>query len=1170
MQKNNYWLRISRRGYLCLPDPPSDESSAALEFHNGLLTKMLRAMKLAAILLFVAFMHVKASVVAQNVTISAKNISLKQVFNVIEKQTGYVVFANEQMLANTGTVSVNVTNAQLQDLLDLVLRDQPLGYTIQGKTIFLSRKAPANTHAWEIPAMALPPATGRIVDADGQPLAGVNIIIMGTHKGATTAPDGSFSLNVSEGDVLQISFVGFVPLTLRFANGSFLETATGQVAGQQHTNAGARSKLVNSSASSVLVSLALSTSPLDEIQVVGYGTQRKGDITGAISSVNSNVLKDQPVTNLQGALEGKTAGVQITQNSGAPGAGAQVRIRGLTSINNSDPLYVVDGIPLASNDINIIDPSNIESIDILKDASAQAIYGSRGANGVVLIKTKRGNRGEAEISFGTYQGVAQVRKKMDMVSASDYVMLNNEAYKNANQPSPFTDPPAAYTRTTDWQDELFRNGYIQNYNLAISGGGQNIIYRVSGNYLDQQGTIVGSDYNRINVSNNITFNPKPGLEFGESLAFNRSVSHSVATEFGANVINDAFAEDPTIPVKDENGNYTATKYSDIVNPLAKIHYLYGNWPYTQYGLLGNTYLQYKPVKGLTLKTSYSLDLKFSDTKQFTPTYNVAPNFNNPNARLYRQKDQVTNWTWDNTATYEFELNNDHHFNILAGMSAERFTYNYINASNQGQPGNDPYLQYLDAGISNQQVGGSQQQWGLLSYMGRLNYNFRGTYFLTATLRRDGSSKFGSNNKYGNFPSASLGWNITNESFFPKNNKLTYLKVRGSWGIVGNQASVGYYDYSAGINTYYYAIGAPATAFPTADPAGLANPDLKWEQVQQWNAGFDYSLFDDRLTGSFDYYQKKTKDMLLNLNILSVSGFTQSPRQNAGTMQNSGIEFSADYKQSISKDFNLSAGVHFATIRNRVLDLVRTGQKIYSGNIKPGQTELTQVGHPVASFYGYVTDGIFQTQEEVNSAPRQQAGTAPGDFRFRDLNGDKVINENDQTFLGSPIPKLTYGFNLRGNYKNFDFSMFFSGVYGNKILAAYKYYTDGFFISNYNMETEALGRWTGPGTSNTLPRLIASDPNNNSRVSDFYLESGSYLRLQNLTIGYTIPKSAIKGIKSLRVYAAAQNLLTFTKYKGYDPEIGQQYSGSSGTLDIGVDNGTYPQSRTFSAGVNLSF
>lgn len=1101
--------------------------------------KSLLIMKFIIILLTASILQVSAATYAQQISISVKEAPLQQVFKQIRKQSGYNILYDSDMLSNAKPVSISLNKASLDEVLKACFANQPLSYVINQTTVIVrSKPAPPVIAKQEVIV------TGKVTDEKGTVLPGVSIKIKGSTAGTVTDQAGTWSLKLPAGnETLVFSSIGYAVQEIPAAGRTRIDVVLKEV-----------------------------QSALDEIVVVGYGTQKRADVNGAISSVGAGKLKDQPVTNLQGALEGKTSGVQIIQNSGSPGSTAQVRIRGLTSLSNSDPLYVVDGIPLASNDINIIDPNNIESIDILKDASAQAIYGSRGANGVVLVKTKKGKQGDPVISFDTYQGISTVRKTLDMLGASDYAMLNNEAYKNAGQTLQLPTNLTSSSPSTDWQKALFRSAYMQNYNVALGGGSKNVTYRISGGYLDQQGTVVGSDYNRLNMSNSLVFTPKSNLEFGENFSLNKSLTHNVQTDYNGNLINDAFAEDPTIPVKNPDGSYSATKYSDIINPLAKVNYLYDNREYNQWGLLGNTYLQYKPIKGLTLKTSYSIDIKFTDNKQFTPTYDVAPNFRNPNPQLYQQKDQTTHWTWDNTATYDFTLGKDNHFDILAGVSEERFTYNNVYGQNQGQPGNDPFLQYLDAGISNPVTGGSQQQWDLLSYIGRINYNYQNKYYLTATLRRDGSSKFGVNNQFGNFPSLALGWNLTNESFFPKSSTLSYLKLRGSWGKLGNQSVLGYYDYAANINTGYYAIGAPAAAVPTAGPNGLPNPDIRWEQTKQWNAGFDYHLFNDHITGSFDYYEKTAQDMLLVLNIPSVSGFTQSPRENAGSMKNSGFEFSADYATQLSKDLDFNAGFHFATVRNNVLSLEQTGEKIYSGNIKPGQTELTEVGHPIASFYGYVADGIFQTQQDIANHAKQETGTAPGDIRFKDLNGDGVVDQNDQTFLGSPIPKLTYGFNFGARYKGFDLNLAFSGVYGNKLLAAYKYYTDGFFISNYNMETEALGRWTGPGTSNTLPRLTASDPNNNSRVSSFYLQSGSYLRLQNMTFGYTLPQKFLEKskIKSLRFYFSAQNLLTFTKYTGYDPEIGQQYSGSGGNLDMGIDNGNYPQSRTLSLGANLSF
>lgn len=682
------------------------------------LRKLLLIMKLVFLLLTVCFLQVSAATYAQRISLTVKDASLKEVFKKLRKQSGFNFLYDSDVLSSARRVSFSFQQASLTDVLKACFEKQPLTYVLNKNTVIIQELPPLPDKKAIVAVMV----SGVVTDDKGAPLAGVTIKIKGTTTGTVTDADGKYSLNVNDDKtVLVYSFIGFTTQEVP-ANGK----------------------------TQIDVKLHEQPSSLNEVVVVGYGTQRKADVNGAISSVSSNRLKDQPGSNFGMALEGKTSGVQVIQNSGAPGSTPQVRIRGLTSINNSDPLYVVDGIPLASNDINIIDPENIESIDILKDASAQAIYGSRGANGVVLVKTKRGSKDNQVITLSTYQGVSTIRKTLDMLDAQDYVKLNTEAYNNAGQSNPFGDP-SQYTRTTDWQKELFRTGYAHNYSVAMSGGSDKMTYRVTGGNLDQTGIMQGSYYKRLNVSNNLTFNLKPNLEFGESLSINRTTSSNV--ESNGNLVNAAFADDPTIPVKLPNGNYSATKFSDIINPLATINYLINNHPYNVWGLLGNTYLQYKPVKGLTLKTSYSTDIKFADDKSFTPTYDVAPNFRNVNPSVYEQKDNATNWTWDNTATYDFTVNKDHHFTLLGGISMERFTYNYIHGSNQGQPGNDPYLQYLDAGISNVQVGGSQQEWDLLSYIGRLNYNYKDRYYLTATVRRDGSSKFGTNNRFGNFPSA---------------------------------------------------------------------------------------------------------------------------------------------------------------------------------------------------------------------------------------------------------------------------------------------------------------------------------------------------------------------------------------------------------------------------------
>ncbi|MET3877917.1 TonB-dependent receptor [Chitinophaga sp. OAE865] len=975
--------------------------------------------------------------------------------------------------------------------------------------------------------------TGHVLDPENKPLPGASVSIKSTPtKGVKTAVDGSYSISAAATDILVVSFIGY---------------------GRQEVPVNGRREIE-------IVLQSQSTS-LESVVVVGYGTQKKGEVTGAISSVNENDLKDQAAASLQQSLQGKSAGIQITQNSGSPGKNATVRVRGLTSINNSDVLYVVDGVPLTANGINAIDPSSIASVQILKDASSQAIYGSRGANGVVLIETKKGNRNASHIYVDAYAGVQQARKKLDMLNGQDFIMLNSEAFKNAGQTSPWTNP-SQYTINTDWQDAMFRSAPVQSYNLAFAGGSDKLTYRLSGNYFDQDGIIIGSSYKRSSFSLNTTFKPNKYIEAGENLSIAKSKQYLVGEGATSRVdLLSAISMDPTVPLKNEQGNYVPSRFSDIMNPLASIEYISMNHPLNTWSVVGSTYLLLKPVKGLSLKSNLGIDLSFSDDKAFTPTYYVSAAQNNPITSLSQTKATGLSWTWDNTATYETTIAEDHELKVLAGISAQQYSYEFIRGSNQGQPGNDSYLQYLDAGTSNPTVGGTLVRWSLLSYLGRLNYNYKQKYFLTATIRRDGSSKFGANNKYGNFPSASVGWALGKENFLSNRGQLSALMLRASWGIVGNQSSAGYYDFSSTINNYNYAFGNGA--FLTAEPAGLGNPNLKWEQVRQWDLGLDFKVFEG-LTGTIDYYNKKTNNMLLRIPILFESGFSTGPLTNVAAMANSGFEFQLDYSHHFNKDLRINIGANLSTLHNEVLSLENEGAQIFNS------PNMTRAGHRVAEFYGYVFDGIFQNQAEISNHAAQP-NAVPGDIRFKDLNNDKVINDLDQTFLGSPIPNIQYGFNVGANYKGFDLNLAFFGVSGNKIYQSYKYNTNGFFISNYNMEQETLGRWHGEGTSTTIPRLTANDRNFNSRASSYYLTNGAYLRLRNITLGYNLPDKLMERwhLSGMRVFLTGQNLITFTHYDGYDPEIGITFGGNAGTLNLGQDQVNYPQPKTIMAGINLT-
>lgn len=974
--------------------------------------------------------------------------------------------------------------------------------------------------------------TGRIVDENSHPLPGATVSLKANPaRGATTDATGHFAITASANDVLVITFIGY---------------------NRREVPVGAQRQ--------INVQLEVSATSLEKVVVVGYGTQKRGEVTGAISSVDADAMKEQPAASLQQSLQGKTPGVQITQNSGSPGKNAEVRVRGLTSINNSDVLYVVDGVPLTANGINAIDPDNIASVQILKDASSQAIYGSRGANGVVLIETKKGSRNNSHVYVNAYAGTQQVRKKLKLLNTQDFIMLNTEAFQNAGQTSPWTNP-AQYTTNTNWQDAMFQTAPVQSYDVAFGGGSDKVTYRMSGNYFSQDGIITGSTFKRASFTLNSSFRPIEKVEVGENISVAKSSQILVGEGATSRVdLLSALSMDPSVHIKDSAGNYLPARYSDIQNPLASINYTSKNHPYNNWSVVGNTYLQVKPIKDLTLRSSLALDLNFADDKAFSPTYYVSASQNNPIASLSQSKAVGYSWTWDNTATYEKRIAEDHEIKILAGISAQQYSYDYVRGANQGQPGNGAYLQYLDAGTANPTVAGSMVRWSLLSYIGRVNYNFRQKYFLTGTIRRDGSSKFGENNKYGNFPSASAGWALSKENFLRNAHALNNLMLRASWGIVGNQASAGYYDFSSTINNGYYAFGSNPQL--TAEPAGLGNPDLKWEQVRQFDLGLDFKFLED-FSGYVDYYDKKTNNMLLRIPILFESGYSTGPLTNVASMANSGLEFQLDWNHTFGS-FNVHAGGNFATLSNKVLSLENEGAQIFSS------PNMTMAGHRVAEFYGYVADGVFQNQGEIDAHPGQPKA-APGDIRFKDLNGDKVIDDKDQTFLGSPLPNLQYGFSAGASFKGFDLNLSFFGVSGSKIYQSYKYNTNGFFISNYNMEEETLGRWHGEGTSYRIPRLNAADPNYNARASSYYLSNGNYLRLRNVTLGYNFPQKMMDRwkINGLRVYASAQNLFVFTHYNGYDPEIGITFGGNAGTLNLGQDNVNYPQPRILTAGVNIT-
>jgi len=1003
--------------------------------------------------------------------------------------------------------------------------------------------------------------------SSGETLPGANVAIVGTQRGSSTNANGQFTISgLSPGAyTVRASFVGYQPKT------KSVDVEPGET---------------------TEVNFALTSGlAMDEMVVVGYGTQQRSDLTGSISSVPTQDLEEAAVESAQEAIQGKVAGVTVTQNSGSPGSGFSVRIRGTGTTGNSNPLYVVDGTPVTGatdagvGGIDFLNPSDIESIDILKGASAAAIYGSQAANGAVIITTKSGREGERTVSFNAYTGTQETPRTLDMLSGPEFAVLRNEADINAGRnptfasPSQYLGPDGV---STNWQDEVFRQGVLQNYNLAVSGGTDDLTYRISGGYYSEGGIIEESNLDRLNVRVNTEFDVSPFLTVGEKVTFKRSTRNTILENDAVrNTLIQTLQVDPTVPPRDSAGNFTAQPRTNAQNPLAVLEFRNNENVDTR--LVGNVFAETSPLESLSVRSQFGFDLRYGNTYAFTPTYNVGPNLRNDSSSATQYSDIERSLVWDNTVTFD-KTYDVHDVTVLGGTTIETNMYRFLNGTTQGQPSNDPPLRYIGSGTSVVNLDGVLSESSLLSFFGRVNYNYDSRYLLTAVARYDGSSKFGENNRFAFFPSFSAAWRITEEPFFPDTDLVNNLKLRAGWGQNGNNR-IGNYTFATTISDDQdYVLNGQLA--PGSAPLQSANPNVKWEETTQLDVGLDATLLSERLDVSVGFFNKRTSDLLVYLNPIPTSGLTQASPENAGEIRNRGWEFSANYRMEPSSDFSFDIGANLTTLDNEVLSLSNTDYVIDNGFYRGKSLTRTAPGHPVGAFYGYVTDGLFQTQEEVQQAnelyddpetdgldPYQEDGTAPGDIRFKDLNGDGQITEADQTFIGNPQPDFTYGFNLNAEYKGLSLSTFFQGSYGNDIYAAYKEYT--VFNSAFNMSEEAKERWTGPGTSNRVPRLTSSDPNRNVRESDFFVEDGSYLRLKNIQLAYEVPQRFLgalsaTGLTRARAYVSAKNLVTITGYDGYTPEIGVNGGSDSSTLDRGIDRATYPQPRAYTVGIGLTF
>lgn len=966
---------------------------------------------------------------------------------------------------------------------------------------------------------------GVIKDESGEPIIGATVIQKGTTNATVTDLDGNFIFMVPSTATLSISYLGYT-------------TKNVPVQGRQVLN----------------IELSQNSKQLNEVVVIGYGTMKKSDLTGSIGSIDAKKLNEQPVANIGQSLQGKVAGLQVV-DAGKPGDNVSIKIRGLGSINNCDPLVVIDGIPtdLGLNNLNMAD---VERVDVLKDASATAIYGSRGANGVIMITTKKGKDGIGHLSLNVNFSFQNATKKPSLLNASQYAELNNEMMANAgyNQ-NPLWVAPSSLGNGTNWNDQVFRTGYLENYTLSYSGGSDKAHYYVSGGFLNQTGTVRSVSYRRYTFEANSDAQVLKWLKFSNSLALSADVKKQGSYDLGS-----TYRALPIFPVKDENGEWSGPNgnslwYGSTKNPVGPTEM---NQNKTNgYNLLGSITGEISFSKDLKFKSTLGIDAKFWYMDNYTPAYAWKPIPVEQSSR-YKSNNKSFTYLWDNYFLYDHIFAEKHHVSLMAGTSAQWNDFDYLNAQKNLFAFEN--VHEMDNGQKMYAIGGNETEWALFSYMARANYDYRNRYLITATIRKDGSSRFGRNHRWGTFPSVSMAWRLTEEPWYKQNELLNDLKIRMGYGITGSQASVSNYSYMPTYNTSVYPFGTDGNEQTALISTTLANPNIHWEQVAQKNIGFDATMFHSRINLSFDAYIKKTSDMLVKASIPITSGFedTSTTYTNAGKVTNKGIEITL-HTQNLKGVLGWETLLSYTYNKNKINDL-NSSTPYYINQVNNSYVTMLAKGYPINVFYGYVTDGIFQNEKEVHDHA-SQVGAEPGDIRFKDLNHDGVINDEDRTVIGNPNPSHLFSINNSMTWRGFELSIYLQGVAGNKIFNANKIDLTGMSAA-YNQLTDVLSRWNGEGTSNVIPRAVYSDPNGNNRISDRFVENGSYLRLKTISLSYNFPLQWMKifSIESARLTLSCENVATITGYSGFDPEVGIN----------GIDLSSYPVSRTFNIGFNVNF
>jgi TonB-dependent starch-binding outer membrane protein SusC len=1003
--------------------------------------------------------------------------------------------------------------------------------------------------------------TGKVIaKTTGKELEGATVAVKGTKTNTLTNATGSFAIKAEKGATLVISFVGYTSSTIKVDNAATLN-----------------------------IQLTELDKALDEVVVIGYGTKKRKDLSTAVSSISAKEISKAPVADAAQALQGKVSGVTIVQGSGAPGGtgGTGIRIRGISSLTGTNnPLIVVDGYPLpdqqADNILNSFGTGDIETIDVLKDAAAASIYGVRASNGVIIITTKRGKAGKTNLSVDVYRGIQQAWQLPTMLNAREYAIINSEAAIASGKTilpklADYNAIQQQYGEGTNWLNQIFRKAAVQSINLSASGGSENAQYSFSAGYFKQDGIIYNTDFERFNLRFNGDIKVNNRIKIGNSLSMNKFIERGTDTYNPFNsVVLLALTAPPTVKARNADGTYAGGNgnvdgFSEP-NPVYQLEVPKNT--NTKYRITGNVFTEIKIIQDLKFKATFGGDFTYQEVNNFrpiTPSSGGRP-FDRTSYSVF--KGLFPDYLAEYTLTYDKTLFNKHKINAVAGYTFQENRYSNLSASRSGTflqsipVLNGQVLTVTDPSqIDNNAEDGINSR--LISYFGRLNYDYDNRGFLGFSIRRDGSSNFAPKNKWAIFPSISAAWKLTQEPFLQNVKWLNELKVRASFGYTGNP-NVKANSYIQAINqsfqyTFGNSTGSGGVVNGTA-PSSSYNPDIKWEKNEQANIGFDGSLFKDKLGFSLDFYQRRSKDLILYVAPPLVSGTYEAVPFNTGTLQNRGIDLSLNGRVFSTKQFSWNANAVVSTYKNKVISLGLSAP-LDNGFARIGGGSLRTIqGAPSNFFYGFVTEGIFQDYKEIAAHAIQTAGTdattstAPGDFKFKDLNGDGIINDKDRTDIGNSNPTFTYGITNTITYKNFEVTLFIQGSQGNKVLNFTRWYTEG-GVSNGNYSNDVLKRWVGPGTSNTMPRVTLEDPNKNSRVSDRFVEDASYVRIKNLRIAYTLPArwNNLMNLKKVQFYVSSQNLATITKYTGLDPEVGG-----------GVDIGFYPQARTFIAGITVDF